>query len=132
MNWQNIYIRVLRETGLESEARVAADVPKRVVKAAYETDPDFAATVDDAKEGWADTLVKEAYRRAVHGVDKGVYYKGELVVTEKQYSDTLLSQMLKAYKKEDFAPELTLKGSGKGGALEVIVRDFNEIGEDLA
>lgn len=41
-------------------------------------------------------LVSEAIRRAVHGTEKGVYYKGAKVDTELQYSDGLLQTLLKA------------------------------------
>lgn len=132
MDWINTYIDVLRETGLEAQARTAAGVSKKVVEQQLEYDSDFAAAVEDATEMWADTLEKEAYRRAVEGVEKGVYYQGARVDTEVQYSDSLLSQLLKAYRKERYAPELTLKGSGQGGALTVVVRQFADEGEDLA
>jgi len=41
-------------------------------------------------------LESAAIKRAVHGVDKGIYFKGELVATEKQYSDGLLVKLLEA------------------------------------
>lgn len=41
-------------------------------------------------------LESEAMRRAVKGIDKGIYYKGELVATEKQYSDSLLVKLMEA------------------------------------
>lgn len=131
--WQEKYIDALRAEGLEATARAAAGVTKRTVEKALQEDPDFAATVEDAMEKWADTLEREAYRRAVEGVEKGVYHQGVLVATERQFSDTLLSQMLKAHRKERYAPELTLKGTGKNGAITVNVRNFdNPEAEDLA
>jgi hypothetical protein len=61
-----------------------------------QADPEAAGEVKNAQMiGWA-SLENAAYRRGVHGVEKGVYFKGEKVDTETQYSDTLLSQMLKA------------------------------------
>jgi hypothetical protein len=58
-------------------------------------------------------LISEATRRAVHGVEKGVYYRGELVATETEYSDTLLTTLLKARvpefaQREDQRPQLTV------------------------
>jgi len=131
MNWIETYVEALRATGLEAESRKAAGVSKRVVANQLEIDPDFAAAVEDATEMWADLLEKEAFRRAVTGIEKGVYYQGEKVDSELQYSDTLLSQMLKAYRKDRYAPELTLKGTGKGGSLTVVVREFSDE-DDLA
>jgi hypothetical protein len=61
-----------------------------------QADPEAAGEVKNAQMmGWA-SLENAAYRRGVHGVEKGVYFKGEKVDSETQYSDTLLSQMLKA------------------------------------
>jgi hypothetical protein len=45
--------------------------------------------------GWA-MLESVAYQRAVNGVEKAVWYQGEKVGTEIEYSDRLLSEMLKA------------------------------------
>ena len=132
MDWASVYLNVLRDTGLETSARAAAGVSKAKIASLIELDPDFAAAVEDARETWADTLEREAYRRAVTGIEKGIYFQGQLTNTELQYSDTLLSQMLKAYRKERYAPELTLKGTGKGGALTVVVREFAEEEDDLA
>jgi hypothetical protein len=45
--------------------------------------------------GWA-SLEGEAYRRAVEGVEVPIYQQGELVGHRTEYSDSLLSLMLKA------------------------------------
>jgi hypothetical protein len=60
------------------------------------SDPGIAASIKTAQMiGWA-SLESEAYRRAVLGIDKAVYYKGEVVGVEKEYSDGLLQTLLKA------------------------------------
>ena len=41
-------------------------------------------------------LEDEAYRRAVKGINKGVYYRGEKIAVEKEYSDSLLALLLRA------------------------------------
>jgi hypothetical protein len=129
-DWQETYIEELRASGMEATARARAHVGRATVERAMEEDVDFASTVLDAKERWADVLRKEAYRRAVEGIDKGVYYQGVLTATEKQYSDSLLSSMLKAHCPE-YAPELTLKGD-KNKPLTINIRGFTEVEEDLA
>jgi hypothetical protein len=58
-------------------------------------------------------LISEATRRAVHGVEKGVYYRGTLVDTQIEYSDSLLTTLLKARVPEfaqqaDQRPQLTV------------------------
>lgn len=41
-------------------------------------------------------LYSAAVRRAVEGVPKGIYYRGERVSTETEYSDSLLNTLLQA------------------------------------
>ena len=43
-----------------------------------------------------DNLEAEAYRRAVEGVERPVYQGGRLVGTVREYSDSLLTIMLRA------------------------------------
>ena len=59
-------------------------------------DPDADAQIQEAINCGTQGLVSEAIRRAVTGIPKGVYYKGALVNTETEYSDTLLTTLLKA------------------------------------
>lgn len=53
-------------------------------------------------------LVSAAIQRAVHGVEEDVYYKGEVCGTKTNYSDSLLTTLLKAkvqeFKSEDAQP----------------------------
>lgn len=63
-------------------------------------------------------LVSAAIQRAVHGVSKGVYYKGVRVDEELVYSDSLLQTLLKA-KVPDFAKD------GEGGGINVQVNVAN-------
>lgn len=59
-------------------------------------DAEVAGRIRAAQQmGWAG-LESAAYERAVNGVEKAVYYKGEVVGFETEYSDSLLSLMLKS------------------------------------
>lgn len=68
-------------------------------------DPQFDQDVDTARDGLAEHLETEAYRRAVTGVKRDVFQKGEKVGEETVYSDRLLESTLaathKKYKKDD-------------------------------
>lgn len=59
-------------------------------------DKQVDADLSEAERVGSMRLESEAIRRAVHGVEKGVYYKGEKVDTEVVYSDGLLQTVLKA------------------------------------
>lgn len=63
-------------------------------------------------------LVSAAIQRAVHGVQKGVYYRGVKTDTETVYSDSLLQTLLKA-KVSEFAKD------GEGGGVHVNVNVAN-------
>lgn len=60
-------------------------------------DPEFKRIFEEEARPMITTLLEdEAYRRAMHGVPKGIYYKGKKIATEKEYSDGLLNTLLRA------------------------------------
>jgi hypothetical protein len=80
---------------LNSAARSLA-VDPRHVHMWSQADPEVATRIRQAQMiGWAG-LESAAYQRAVVGVEVPVYQKGEIVGYKTEYSDGLLSQMLKA------------------------------------
>lgn len=64
-------------------------------------------------------LVSAAIARGVEGVDKAVWYKGQIVGYEKQYSDGLLQTLLKAK-----VPEFAKDGEGTGLQVNVQVANI--------
>jgi hypothetical protein len=58
-------------------------------------DPLVAERLTSAKEAGALQIEHAAITRAVHGVKKDVWFKGEVVGEETQYSDSLLQTLLK-------------------------------------
>jgi hypothetical protein len=68
-------------------------------------DKDVRAAIVEAERVGALALQSEAIRRAVHGVEKGVYFKGERVDTEQVYSDGLLQTLLKGRMAETFGKD---------------------------
>lgn len=68
-------------------------------------DKDVHAAIVEAERVGALALQSAAIQRAVHGVEKGVYFKGERVDTEIQYSDGLLTTLLKGRLPEVFGKE---------------------------
>jgi len=115
-NYPNI-TQACRETGL-----LRSTIYERM-----KARPDFAARVEEAKKmGWG-ILEEEALRRAVDGVDKGVYHDGEKVATERIYSDGLLSKLLIAHCPEKYKErtETEVKGS-----LEIVVKNYKFEEED--
>lgn len=59
-------------------------------------DQDAARAIEEAQRVGYMGLESAAIQRGVHGVEKAVYYKGEVVGTETVYSDSLLGKMMEA------------------------------------
>lgn len=60
-------------------------------------DTEFKKVFEEQARPMITTLLEdEAYRRAMQGVPKGIYYKGEKIATEREYSDSLLVTLLRA------------------------------------
>ena len=59
-------------------------------------DREAAEQIEEAQRVGYMGLESAAIQRAVHGTEKGVYYKGEKIDTEIQYSDSLLVKLLEA------------------------------------
>lgn len=86
--------------------------------------PSFKQEVEDAIEEYHATIQMEMHRRAVEGVDKGIYYNGERVATEKVYSDNLLAKMADTHLPE--YKEAKQKESNRGNTINVqIIKDFH-------
>lgn len=64
-------------------------------------------------------LVSAAIQRAVHGVEKGVFFRGVRVDTETVYSDGLLQTLLKAK-----VPEFAKEAEGAGVQVQVNVANI--------
>lgn len=62
-----------------------------------------------------DSLEAEAVRRAMYGVDEDIIFKGELVGTKTVYSDSLLTNLLKARRPDVYGERITQSLVGKDG-----------------
>ena len=123
--WIDLFLRQLKSHGLINTAATTAGVSRRTVDRLREASAEFDYAVEDALEAAADELELEARRRAVEGVEKGVYYQGDRVDTEVQYSDSLLTTLLKAKRADEFAERKQITGAG-GAPLTVVVRSFGD------
>ncbi len=86
----------------------------------YDRNPEFARAWDAAEQESADRLEAEAWRRAHDGVDKPVYWQGEKVDTLKEYSDTLLTLLLRARRPSKFRENFNVAlGNPDGSKLEI-------------
>lgn len=117
------YLYELRKSGLMSLSAELVGVSDQAILSARKKDPEFEEAVQQAKCRHTDeVLIKAAIERAVNGVQKpimGGKFKDEIVAYERIYSDSLLSQLLKARSAEFREPgkESGAYDTSNGGVL---------------
>jgi len=84
-----------------------------------EEDAEFAKGFEDAKKRAVETLEAEAYRRAVKGVNKPIYYKGQRCGYVREYSDSLLIFLLKGNAPEKYRERHELVGANGKPLLDI-------------
>lgn len=93
---QKRYLKVLEETGNRMTAAASVGVDHEICMAFASRNPTFHKRARQAENNFLAELEAEAKRRAVTGVEKDVWYQGEVVGKEKVYSDKLLETLMKA------------------------------------
>lgn len=89
-----IFLTKLRSCGVASIAAREVGRSEASFQRERRDNEAFSAAWDWALREAADLLVVEAKRRAMDGVDKPIFYKGDEVATVKEYSDSLLIKLL--------------------------------------
>jgi len=75
---------------------------------------DFRLACDMAENAGTDVMEQEAIRRAIHGVQKPVFYKGKQLCSIREYSDTLLIFLLNGRRPEKFKYNVDHKHKHEG------------------
>jgi hypothetical protein len=76
-----------------------------------ENDPTYKPAFEAAEKRAARSLEDEAVRRAHEGIRKAVRYKGKVVGYETEFSDSLLTTLLKATNPEKFRDRIDQRHS---------------------
>lgn len=109
------FLTVLRETCNVTEAARAAGIGRRTAYEWRDGDEAFRDKWDEAEQEAADRLEREAWRRAVEGVEKPVTFQGAITDTYREYSDRMLEMLLKAHRPEKFKDRQAHEHTGKDG-----------------
>lgn len=139
--WKQRFILSMRQMPHITAACVAANCSSSTAYEAKERDELFRKLWDESLTYATDRLEGAAWTRAVDGVEKGIYGRdGEVIATEKVYSDKLLETLLKGNLpqkyRENSAPQVTvnvLNWSNGGAELPQPVEDkgpLHELSED--
>ncbi len=107
--WRPAFISALSKTGNVTVSAEAAGINRTTAYASFNSDPEFAEQWNEAVQEAADRIEAEALRRATRGVNKPVWYKGQQVGTELEYSDTLMLAMLKGHKPDKYGDKLVIR-----------------------
>lgn len=91
---QALFLEHLMSVPNRALAALRCGVLESQVRGLEKADPAFAQAVQMARSGAAGYAEAEAWRRGVHGIERSVYYKGEVIDTELEYSDGLLTKVL--------------------------------------
>jgi|SRR5215213_2566501 len=121
------FLNTLRRTANVSRACKAEGIGRATAYEWRETDKAFAARWDEAVEEGLDTLEQEARRRALKGVRRAHFYKGEIIGWEKEYSDTLLIFLLKGGRPEKYRERHELTGAGGAPLIPAVLEVINKI-----
>lgn len=114
------FIEALRESASVTKACEMVAIGRRTAYDWRLADPVFAQKWDETLADAVEDLEAEARRRAIVGIEKGVWHQGKLVGTELQYSDTMLIFLLKAAKPDRYRDRTSVEHTGKdGGPIQV-------------
>lgn len=113
-DWKPAFLAALRQYPVIKHACDAAGIDRSSAWRAKQADPEFSVAWDDALEEGVDRAEREAFRRAIEGVEEPVYQGGQLVGTRVSYSDSLLSLVLKGRRKKVYAERTELTGADGG------------------
>mgnify|MGYP000844097145 CR=1 FL=1 len=110
--WQEKFLEEYRQTANISHSARVAFVDRTTVLDYRKRSKTFAERMKQAEEEALEVLEQEAFRRAYHGVEKPVFYKGEECGTVQEYSDTLMIVLLKARAPEKYRENAKVEHSG--------------------
>lgn len=114
---RELFLKELTRRGSVSDAARKAGVGRRTVYQWREAEPDFAAAWDEALETAIDALESEAWRRAREGVEKPLIGRvakdtDGIITTVREYSDSLMTTLLKAHRPEKYRERAEVKHTG--------------------
>lgn len=121
-DWAPTFLVAVAQLGIILDACKVAGIGRTAVYERRNSDPDFAAALAAALEDACDDLEGEARRRAFIGlVRKKFNGKGVPIIdpetkqqyVEREYSDQLLTLLLKAHRPERFRDNVKVEHAGK-------------------
>lgn len=118
-NVKNTFLTEVKRTGLVATAARNAGTNSRRIKTECEQDKEFEADLKECLMIYAETIQAELHKRAVEGVEEDVYFQGQVCGQKINYSDALLTTLVKA-KSPEFREKLSVDTTIHGGVMLTI------------
>jgi len=126
INKLNYFLKCLEQSkGVLKNALMLCGMSRGQVEKYRGDFPIFRTVWDEIVQGIIDELEEAAFQRAVRGVEKDVYFKGQVVGKETQYSDSLLALMLTNRRSELYGKDKDTKKEN-GQVLSVTINKDDE------
>lgn len=135
-DWAERFLAALHRGNITAACK-AANVGRRTVYDRRDRDLAFAQAMADALEDAVDLLEAEAWRRAADGLERKRFHKGEPLIdpetgeqyVEREYSDQLMMQLLRAHRPERYRERREVEHTG-GVRLELVEEIISVDGGD--
>ena len=124
-----LFVSCLQEGASVTRAAQRAELDRSRLYYWRSQDAHFRKIWDEAIEAGSDVIEDEALRRAVEGVEKPVYRGGEVVGHVRDYSDAMLTMLLKARRPEKYSNTAARTKDDSldlSGAKEALIRKFSQ------
>jgi len=113
-----LYLAYLETTGRKRYSAIMAGVAPGRMAYLSKKNSDLRDREMMAMQGYCELIEAAIHERAIDGVERGVYYKGERIATERHYSDSLLLALAKAHDPR-YRDKLSVDANVKAGVLVV-------------
>lgn len=127
---KNDFLNALLKTGLRNKAAEMSGVTRQSHYLWLKTDDEYVAAYEKVSTMLINNLEDAAYERAVNGVERTIYYKGEKIGTQKEYSDTLLALLLKANMPDKYKEVSKVEMSGNIGIADALKEAMSRVQTD--
>ena len=113
---KNTFLEEVRRTGLVAKSARSAGTNSRRIRSECEIDKEFSLEFQEALQIYSEVAQEELARRAIDGVEETVYFQGSPCGKKINYSDSLLTTLVKA-KSPEFREKLSVDTTIHGGVL---------------
>lgn len=127
---KNAFLNALLKTGTRKQAADLAKVSRQAHYFWMKNDDEYVIAYERVRQMLIDVLEDAAFERAVNGVERKLYYKGEEIGVQLEYSDTLLALLLKANMPEKYKDKTETTVNVEDGSGVIGWEGAKDIGED--